>query len=61
MDDKKILEFLTSIDYIHSMKNLSSSDNAKVVVYPADLQKSMNGFMRMPGLDGNIDKDDKND
>ena len=59
MDDNKILEFLTSVTYIHSMKNLSSSDNAKVVVYPADLQKSMNGFMAMPGLDGNMESKDK--
>jgi len=55
MDDNKILEFLTSVNYIHSMKNLSSSDNAKVVVYPADIQKSINGFMSMPGLTGDID------
>jgi len=59
MDDNKILEFLTSVTYIHSMKNLSSSDNAKVVVYPADLQKSMNGFMTMPGLDTDVEKKDK--
>ena len=59
MEDNKILEFLTSVTYIHSMKNLSSSDNAKVVVYPADLQKSMNGFMTMPGLDGNMEKKEK--
>jgi len=51
ISNEKILEFLTSLDYIHSMKNLSASDNTKVVVYPADLQKSMNGFMPMPGLD----------
>ncbi len=61
MDDQQILEFLTSVSYIHSMKNLSSSDNAKVVVYPADIQKSMNGFMRMPGLDEDTGKEDKND
>ncbi len=61
MDDNKILEFLTSVSYIHSMKNLSSSDNAKVVVYPADIQKSINGFMAMPGLTGDIDSKDKCD
>ncbi len=36
MDNVKILEFLKSLDYIHSMKNLSQSDNAKFVIYPSD-------------------------
>ena len=36
MDNGKILEFLKSLDYIHSMKNLSQSDNAKFVIYPSD-------------------------
>jgi len=36
MDNTKILEFLKSLDYIHSMKNLSQSDNAKFVIYPSD-------------------------
>lgn len=35
MKNEKILEFLREIDYIHSMKNLSSSENAKFVVYPS--------------------------
>ncbi len=61
MDNSKILEFLTSVNYIHSMKNLSSSDNAKVVVYPADIQKSINGFMAMPGFTEDIDTKDKCD
>lgn len=34
MNNEKILEFLRELDYIHSMKNLSSSENAKFVVYP---------------------------
>lgn len=35
MKNEKILEFLKELDYIHSMGNLSSSQNAKFVVYPS--------------------------
>lgn len=35
MSNSKILDFLRELDYIHSMKNLSSSENAKFVVYPS--------------------------
>jgi regulator of protease activity HflC (stomatin/prohibitin superfamily) len=36
MSNEKILEFTKSLDYINSMKNLSSSENAKFVVYPSE-------------------------
>jgi regulator of protease activity HflC (stomatin/prohibitin superfamily) len=36
MSNEKILEFTRSLDYINSMKNLSSSENAKFVVYPSE-------------------------
>ena len=45
MSNDKILEFLKSLDYIHSMKNLSSSDNAKFVVYPSESSQPMNKLM----------------
>jgi len=41
MSNEKILEFTKSLDYINSMKNLSSSDNAKFVIYPSDMQNGM--------------------
>ncbi|MCH9739858.1 MAG: hypothetical protein K0U38_03320 [Epsilonproteobacteria bacterium] len=45
MSNEKILEFTKSLDYINSMKNLSSSENAKFVIYPSDVQQSMDKAM----------------
>jgi len=45
MSNEKILEFTKSLDYINSMKNLSSSDNAKFVIYPSDVQNGMEKMM----------------
>jgi len=45
MSNEKILEFTKSLDYINSMKNLSSSDNAKFVVYPSDVQGGLEKAM----------------
>ena len=45
MSNEKILEFTKSLDYINSMKNLSSSDNAKFVIYPSDMQNGMDKIM----------------
>ncbi len=45
MSNEKILEFTKSLDYINSMKNLSSSDNAKFVIYPSDVQSGMDKAM----------------
>ena len=53
VSNEKILEFLTSQKYVDSMRELSESDNSKLVVYPADLQKSMMGFLNLPTLDEN--------
>lgn len=41
MSNEKILEFTKSLDYINSMKNLSSSENAKFVIYPSEMQNGM--------------------
>jgi len=51
VSNEKILEFLTSQKYVDSMRELSESDNSKLVVYPADLQKSMMGFLNLPTFD----------
>ncbi len=45
MSNEKILEFTKSLDYINSMKNLSSSENAKFVIYPSDVQSGMDKAM----------------
>jgi regulator of protease activity HflC (stomatin/prohibitin superfamily) len=45
MSNDKILEFTKSLDYINSMKNLSSSENAKFVIYPSDVQNGMDKIM----------------
>jgi len=38
ISDEKIMEFLTKTSYINSMKELSSSENSKFVIYPAEMQ-----------------------
>ncbi len=40
ISDEKIMEFLTKTSYIESMRELSTSENSKFVVYPADIQNS---------------------
>ena len=40
ISDEKIMEFLTKTSYIDSMRELSTSENSKFVVYPADIQNS---------------------
>ncbi len=42
ISDEKIMEFLTKTSYIDSMRELSSSENSKFVVYPSEMQ---NGAM----------------
>ncbi len=42
ISDEKIMEFLTRTSYIDSMRELSSSENSKFVVYPSEMQ---NGAM----------------
>ncbi len=38
ISDEKIMEFLTKTSYINSMKELSSSENSKFVIYPSEMQ-----------------------
>lgn len=45
ISDEKIMQFLTSTSYIDSMKQLSSSNNSKFVLYPADIQQPMDKIM----------------
>jgi regulator of protease activity HflC (stomatin/prohibitin superfamily) len=40
ISDEKIMEFLTKTSYIDSMRELSSSENSKFVVYPSEMQNS---------------------
>jgi regulator of protease activity HflC (stomatin/prohibitin superfamily) len=43
ISDEKIMEFLTKNSYINSMKELSSSENSKFVIYPAEMQGGGSG------------------
>ncbi len=40
ISDEKIMSFLTKTSYIDSMRELSTSENSKFVVYPADIENS---------------------
>ena len=55
MSNEKILDFTKSLDYIHSMKNLSASDNAKFVIYPSD-GPSMDKIMSTEYMSQSMDK-----
>lgn len=54
--DEKILEFLKSMDYINSMQSLSSSSNAKFVLYPSGDQQAVDKIMRTEYLSQSMDK-----
>lgn len=45
ISDERIMQFLTSASYIDSMKELSSSDNSKFVLYPSDVHQPMDKVM----------------
>ena len=45
LSDEKIMSFLTSNSYIESMRELSSSENSKFVLYPSDVQNPMDKVM----------------
>jgi regulator of protease activity HflC (stomatin/prohibitin superfamily) len=45
ISDDRIMQFLTSASYIDSMKELSSSENSKFVLYPSDVHQPMNKVM----------------
>lgn len=59
LSDEKIMNFLTSASYIDSMKALSSSENSKFVVYPSEIQNSMNKMTSMEYMSQSMDKDKK--
>lgn len=45
ISDERIMQFLTSASYIDSMKELSSSENSKFVLYPSDVHQPMDKVM----------------
>jgi len=45
ISDDRIMQFLTSASYIDSMKELSSSENSKFVLYPSDVHQPMDKVM----------------
>jgi len=45
ISDDRIMQFLTSVSYIDSMKELSSSENSKFVLYPSDVHQPMDKVM----------------
>ena len=45
ISDDRIMQFLTSASYIDSMKELSSSENSKFVLYPSDVHQPMDKMM----------------
>ena len=45
LSDESIMQFLTKTAYIDSMKELSSSNNSKFVLYPTDVQQPMQKVM----------------
>jgi regulator of protease activity HflC (stomatin/prohibitin superfamily) len=45
LSDESIMQFLTKTAYIDSMKELSSSNNSKFVLYPTDTQQPMQKIM----------------
>lgn len=46
-DSSMPINFILGGQYLDTLKSLSKSDNSKFVVYPADLQNSLKGFMAM--------------
>ncbi len=49
-DAQMPMNFLLGEQYLNALKSLSTSENSKFVVYPADLQKSLKGFLSMGAL-----------
>jgi len=45
ISDDRIMHFLTSASYIDSMRELSSSENSKFVLYPSDVHQPMDKVM----------------
>lgn len=59
ISDEKIMQFLTSTSYIDSMKQLSSSNNSKFVLYPADIQQPMDKIMNAEYMSRTATQDKK--
>jgi len=56
ISDEKIMQFLTSTAYIDSVKQLSTSDNSKFVLYPSDVNQPLDKVVSSEYLS----KQDKN-
>ena len=52
-DSNMPLNYILGDKYLDTLKSLSKSDNSKFVVYPADLQKSLKGFLSLGALNPN--------
>lgn len=59
-DKQMPLNYILGEKYLDTLKKFSNSENSKFVVYPADLQNSMKGFMGLRAIDPNLkDENDK--
>ncbi len=56
-DSNMPLHYILGDKYLDALKSLSKSDNSKFVVYPADLQKSLKGFLSMGALNQQDEKE----
>jgi regulator of protease activity HflC (stomatin/prohibitin superfamily) len=52
-DSNMPLNYILGEKYLDTLKSLSRSENSKFVVYPADLQKSLKGFLSLGALNQN--------
>jgi len=52
-DAQMPMNYILGEKYLDTLQSLSKSENSKFVVYPADLQKSMKGFLSMGALNPN--------
>jgi regulator of protease activity HflC (stomatin/prohibitin superfamily) len=59
MSDEKIMNFLTSTSYIDSMRELSSSENSKFVVYPSEIGNSMDKMVSTQYMSQSMDLNKK--
>ncbi len=59
ISDERIMQFLTSASYIDSMKELSSSENSKFVLYPSDVHQPMDKVMNAEYLSQTTKKNNK--
>jgi regulator of protease activity HflC (stomatin/prohibitin superfamily) len=57
--DEKIMQFLTSTAYIDSVKQLSTSDNSKFVLYPSDVNQPLDKIVTSEYLSKEPKKEQK--